>query len=66
MVINILASLFCSVYLIMMCLGCGKGVFKYCTCLGINFEKEQDEAAQVQEAILAKKGQSKMELINRL
>jgi hypothetical protein len=63
MVINVLASLFCCIYLIMMCIGCGKGAFRFCVCLGINFEKEQHEA---QKSMRKREGQLNVELNNRL
>jgi len=47
--INILVSLFSCVYLILMCLGCGKGNKKHCSCCGINFSDEQEEAQQLSQ-----------------
>lgn len=44
--INTLVTLFSCVYLIMMCLGCGRGD-KNCICCGINFSKEQEEASAI-------------------
>jgi len=63
MVINILASLFCCIYLIMMCAGCGKGAFQYFVCCGINFEKEQEEA---KDSMCKMKGLCDVEMATKL
>jgi len=46
---NVLVSLFSCVYLIMMCLGCGKGDKKKCTCCGINFSDEHEEVKMISQ-----------------
>jgi len=47
MTINIVVSLFSCLYLIMMCLGCGKKKKNICNCCGINFSDEQEEVSDL-------------------
>lgn len=47
--INFFVSFFCVLYLVLMCMGCGKGNLKDCVCCFIDFADEQEEAKQSAE-----------------